>query len=109
MSARNLDPIPGSETFGVPRRKPKDRIGRARMIPLDDAIARVLFPGRVLFARAFIGFHRVRVARVRESVYGEIGAQHPCVVIDARRDDGKCLTFAPEDLYRPRRRGEIEP
>jgi hypothetical protein len=83
----------GSETFGVPRWPVASMsVGaRYRLVPLTDDDAWQLTPGEPLVVLTAAGLRGVFVARARES------GGWP--VVDARGLDGRCLTYAPGDLY----------
>lgn len=92
-------PIAGSASFGVPRRRPgPTRSGVATLVPVSEAAAAELGAGEILVGEDAAGLHPVHVARVRTSTAGELGAEYECPVIDARRLDGSCLTYAYDDL-----------
>jgi hypothetical protein len=87
--------------FGVPR-WPADSLsvgGRYALVPLTDPVAEALTPGTPLLTMTSAGLRGVRVARVRTVLAGELGHLVPVPVVDARDLDGRCLTYAPGDLY----------
>lgn len=100
-------PFAGSDTFGVPRRRPDAiHFGGATLVPISDAASAALAAGDVvLFETATRALVPLRVARIRTGVAGELGAEYEVPVVDARTEDGHCLTYAPGDLLTP----EVEP
>lgn len=92
-------PFSGGEHIGVPRRRPgPTRSGMATLVPVSDTAAAALEPGALLLVEDGAGLHPVHVARIRTAIGGDLGAEYECVVIDARDQAGRCLTYNPGDL-----------
>lgn len=86
---------------------PPTRSGTAKLVSLDDAMARALQPGDLVL-REIVGSYEARhVARSRGSVGGDVEAQFECEVVESRSADGHFLVHASGDLVRVVTRGEI--